>query len=33
LSKAEQRVAKIRQLLEHARERIGLDLGFVLGDG
>jgi cyclopropane-fatty-acyl-phospholipid synthase len=33
VTSAERRVEKFRQLLEHARDRIGLDVGFVLWDG
>jgi cyclopropane-fatty-acyl-phospholipid synthase len=33
LTKAEQRLAEFTRLLDHARERIGLDIGFVLWDG
>jgi cyclopropane-fatty-acyl-phospholipid synthase len=33
LSGAERRLAGFKRLLEHARERLGLDVGFVLWDG
>ena len=33
LNSAQRRLATFRRLLEHARERLGLDLGFVLWDG
>lgn len=33
MTKAEQRLDDFRRLLDHARERIGLDIGFVLWDG
>jgi cyclopropane-fatty-acyl-phospholipid synthase len=33
VTKADQRLDDFRRLLDHARERIGLDIGFVLWDG
>jgi hypothetical protein len=33
MNAAEKRVTSLKALLGHARERLGLDLGFVLWDG
>src|ERR671927_80399 len=33
MSGAQQRLANFRRLLEHMREQLGLELGFVLWDG